>query len=297
MTTCEWYQRWLPGGRHTWTHPAVERYSFNPANYGVAEIPERDARGFVEELHYLRAWLNARLRYGMFYLDGPQEQLTGRLVGVAVLSVPQNVLVLSNPFPDLVPYYESLEVGRFILLDQVPHDAETWFFGEVRRRAAATGIRGLVMFSDPVPQWDDNGNLTTPGHVGGIYQATAGTRHTGTTGRRGVIVLPDGTVLGARTMAKIRQRERGHEAAERRLVRLGATAPRAGQGQAAWLAGALADVHAVRVMRDGKLRYVMPVGGRRDRAKVRIVGPSLPFPKKDLGQLLLPLDVRHGRSA
>jgi hypothetical protein len=296
VTTCDWYQRWLPGGRHTWTHPSVERYSFNPASYGVTGIPEKDAREFVEELHYLHAWLNARLRYGMFYLEGPQEHLTGRLVGVAVLSVPQNKLVLTNPFPHLEPYYESLEVGRFILLDQVPHDAETWFFGEVRRLAATTGIRGLVMFSDPVPQWDDDGNQVMPGHVGGIYQATAGTRYTGPTGRRGVIVLPDGTVLGERTAQKIRQRERGHEAAERRLIRLGAVAPRAGQDQAAWLAGALSRVDARRVMRDGKLRYVMPVGNRRERARVQIEGPSLPFPKKHLGQLLLPFDVQRGRT-
>jgi hypothetical protein len=46
------------------------------------------------------------------------------------------------------------------------------FLGQVFRLAAATGIRGLTSFSDPMPRYDTSGNLYKPGHIGLIYQAT-----------------------------------------------------------------------------------------------------------------------------
>jgi hypothetical protein len=49
---------------------------------------------------------------------------------------------------------------------------ESWFLGQCARLAASTGLRGLVMFSDPIPRRRADGTVVMPGHVGVIYQAS-----------------------------------------------------------------------------------------------------------------------------
>jgi len=107
-------QRWRPGGIPSWRRP--EDGGFNPARYGAAPVSEAVAKAFVTGLHYSRTYPAARHRYGMFDLAGP----TPALVGVAVLSVPASRPVLTSVFPRLEPYAESLELGRFVLRDEVP---------------------------------------------------------------------------------------------------------------------------------------------------------------------------------
>ena len=97
--------------------------------------------------HYSGTYVASRLRYGLW------ERL-GALVGVAVLSVPVQAAVLTRPFPELMPYAESLELGRFVLADRVSGNGESWFLAQVFRLAARDGIRGVVSFSDPVARHD-----------------------------------------------------------------------------------------------------------------------------------------------
>lgn len=101
-----------------------------------------------------------------------------RLVGVAVFGVPVQRAVLSSALPTLEPYRESQELSRFVLLDEVPANAESWFlarcFGELRD----AGVRGVVSFADPVPRRAADGTVLAPGHVGIIYQA-AGAAYAG----------------------------------------------------------------------------------------------------------------------
>jgi hypothetical protein len=73
----------------------------------------------VERNHYAHSYVASRLRYGLW-------DRRGDLLGVAVLSVPVRREVLALPFPDLEPFRESLELGRFVLADRAPANAESW---------------------------------------------------------------------------------------------------------------------------------------------------------------------------
>lgn len=218
----------------------------------------------------------------MFDVTGP----AARLIGAAVLSVPASAGVLTAVFPRLEPCTESIELGRFVLFDKVPANGASWFLAEVRRLAAAAGIRGIVSFSDPVQRTTAAGRVVMPGHVGVIYQASNAT-YTGRATARTLTLLPDGTVFSARAAQKIRARERGHEYAERQLVALGARAPRAGQRPGDWLAIALDDVGARRIRHPGNHRYAFTVGPRPDRARATVAPRPRPYPKASLGQLAM----------
>ena len=168
-------------------------------------------------------------------------------------------------------------LSRFVLADDVPANGESWFLARVFAQAAATGIRGVVSFADPVPR-RVGGRLLFPGHVGHIYQAVGGV-FTGRSTPRTMTLLPTGEILNERSKSKVRARERGHEAVERRLVALGASPPRAGQRPAAWLAQALDDIGAVPLIHGGQYRYAWAIGNRAERREVRIALPAQPYPK------------------
>ncbi|MEV4166005.1 hypothetical protein [Nonomuraea dietziae] len=100
------------------------------------------------ERHYSGTYPAAKLRLGLWDLDAqpPTDQRgSPALVGVAVLSVPTSRATLTNVFPHLEPYTESLELGRFVLADEVPGNGETWLLAELRRIA---GGRRLLTTCD-----------------------------------------------------------------------------------------------------------------------------------------------------
>lgn len=276
MTAC---QRWRDR-KHSWRH--TSEGGFDPARYGVAEIPD-DAtpKAFIETHHYAASYVSALRRYGLYDLTASEA-----LVGVAVLSTPMNDAVLTKPFPALVPSFESAELGRLVLLDEVPANAESWMVAEVFRLAAADGFRGVVSFSDPNPWYDGDGNVTMPGHLGIIYQAL-NARYTGDTGRRTYHVLPDGTVFSGRAEQKIRDQARGHAYAEHTLMDFGATAMRAGENPRLWLAQALEDAHVRSVRQDGKHRYLFTLGNRTQRRHVTVTLEARPYPKNRYQQMEL----------
>ena len=268
-------QRWREGGRPSWRRP--EEGGFDSRCYGVAALQEADAKRFVTRWHYSGSYPATRLRYGMYVVGGPEPVL----VGVAVLSVPASKRVLTRVFPELEPYAESLELGRFVLDDVVPANGESWFLGEIHRLAAAdAGLRGVVAFSDPIARYTADGTIVKPGHLGIIYQATNAT-YTGRGTKRRLTLLRDGRVFSDRAAQKVRKQERGHEYAERRLIAMGARPMRASQSPAVWLAEALDDVGARRVSHPGNHRYAFRVGSRRQRAAVRIAMEPVPYPKAE----------------
>lgn len=229
-----WTQRWSER-QHTWRH--VSAGGFDRHRYDVVALDEAQARRFVERHHYAHSYPAARLRYGLW--DG------AALVGVAVLSVPVQKTVLTSVFPDLEPYQESLELGRFVLLDAVPANGESWFLARVWELAAReAGVRGVVSFSDPVRRQTLEGRVVLPGHIGVIYQAS-NARYLGRATARTLQLLPDGTVLSARALQKVRQSERGHASVERQLEAWGARPREAGEPGAAWLARARTAIACV----------------------------------------------------
>lgn len=206
-------QRWTLG-RHSWRH--LSEGGFDARRFTVDEIPEATARAFVCRHHYTASYPAARLAWGVFTDDEAFAVDGHGLVGVAVLSVPMRAAVLTNVFPELEPFAESLELGRFVLTDATPANAESWFLAQVWRRAAAAGIREVVSFADPMPRHrtitdvDETGQLRTrtetitPGHVGAIYQATNAIGLGRSTARTLNYVPSAGIVLSERTSCQRR---------------------------------------------------------------------------------------------
>jgi hypothetical protein len=270
-------QRWS-GGADAWVPD--DGGVFDARRYTVREIDKRVARGFVTEHHYSKSYPADRQRFGMF---------EGRhLVGVAVLGQPMHNQVTGKVFPTL-DRMQAAELSRFVLLDEVPGNAETWLLARVYRLAAADGLRGVVAFSDPKPRRTTGGLLQFRGHLGGIYRAGAGAtgRYTGRGTARTLTLLPDGRVFSARTRAKITGWERGGRAAAADLVALGAPEPIGGVGalagmsadeRGAYVAGALIVVGARNVRHRGNHRFVWAIGGRGARRRTPIALPALPYP-------------------
>lgn len=260
-------QRWRRG-QHSWRHRSEG--GFDSSRYEVAAIDELSAKRFVVEHHYSGTYPATSQRYGLFEGEA--------LVGVMVLGIPVQRAVLTNVFPGLEPYDESLELSRFVLLDEVPANAESWFIRHGFRLAAQHGTRGVVSFSDPVPRVI-GGRVLLPGHIGYIYQAS-NARFCGRARGQVLKVLPDGTVLNHRSLNKVRAQDRGHEHVERRLIHLGARPIKAGESPVAWLERALEDVGVTYISHPGNYRYVFTLGrNRNERSRVRIAMPALPYPK------------------
>jgi len=175
------------------------------------------------------------------------------------------------------PYRQSMEMQRLVLLDRVPANAESWFVARVFRHAASLGVRGVVAFSDPMPRRVGE-RLVKRGHLGVVYMATGGI-YTGVGTARTVRMLPDGTVLPARTLAKITGGERGGDAAIARLVDMGAPPKPDRMPGRKWLPEALAAIGVRKVPHPGNHRYAWSIGPRWSRRAYPVALPALPYPR------------------
>lgn len=265
MTNC---QRWSER-RSAWRH--TSEGGFDPLRYTVEPVGHTTARGYVIRHHYAASFPAARLAYGL--------RQRGELVGVAVLSVPVRAEVLTGVFPQLAPYSETLELGRFVLAEDVPANGESWFLGRCWELAAADGLRGVVSFSDPQPRAGRAGEIIMPGHVGTIYQAT-NAAYLGRGRARRLLMFPDGRTLNDRTVAKIKAGDRGSAAAERELVGYGARPRREGEAPDRWLIGAVLQAGIAQVAHRGNHRYAFALGTPAERRALRRdLAASQPYPK------------------
>jgi hypothetical protein len=246
-----------------------QRSSYRPSDevidtsrYEIASIPDdTTAKRFVLEHHYSASYPAARFRFGLFD--------PFKLVGVAVFSIPCNEKVITGSLP--VSLLEGVELGRFVLLDEVPGNGETWFLRRCFESLRAAGIRGVVSFSDPEPRTSIDGDTVFPGHVGTIYQAHNAI-YLGKATPRTLRLLPDGTVFSDRTAQKIRTRERGWEYAVEQLIKFGADEP--GDNLRTWLTASLGRV--TRPLRHrGNHKYIWTL----DRRLRRHLPESEPYPK------------------
>lgn len=254
-------QRWR--ARRDTYRPASE--TIVTAHYEVAPIPDdRTARTFVETNHYSSSYPAARFRHGLYW--------GGLLVGVAVFSVPMQGAVLDR-LP--CPRAAAVELGRFVLLDRVPANGETWMLARCFELLRREGIEGVVSFSDPMPRIRDDGGVVHGGHVGTIYQA-GNAVYTGPTARRTLRLLADGTVMSARAISKIRGRERGWRYASEQLVRAGAPPLGERDDARAWLATWLSILTRT-ARHPGNHTYLFGL----DRAVKRALPASQPYPKLD----------------
>jgi hypothetical protein len=254
-------QRWN-AGRDSY-RPAGE--VIRTAAYDVAPIAsDTVAKSFVCRHHYSATYPAARFRFGLFE--------AGELVGVAVFSHPCNDRVLTNCFP-AIEVAALVELGRFVLLDRVPGNGETWFLARCFEQLRGQ-VAGVVSFSDPVPRRTAVGALVFPGHVGTIYQAHNAT-YLGRATARTLRVLPDGTILSARAIAKLPARDQGWRYTTELLRRYGA--PRPGRDLRAWAAEWVPAL--TRPLRHrGNHRYAWGL----DKSARRSLPASLPYPKMEI---------------
>lgn len=256
-------QRWTEGRARY--RPAGE--SIRTSEFDVSAIPtDREAKVFVQKHHYSGSYPAARERFGLYW--------RGALAGVAVFSVPAQPKAL-----DVLPgdRDESVELGRFVLLDEVPANGESWFLARCFALLRELGYTGIVSFSDPVRRTAVDGRVVFPGHVGTIYQATNAT-YLGRTKAGKIRLLPDGIVIHGRALAKIRKRDRGWRYSAALLERHGADPLGATQDPVAWLAEWLPKL-TTPLRHDGNHRYVWALRPR-DR---RLLPEGKPYPKLILG--------------
>lgn len=253
-------QRWRD--RRGSYRPAGEL--FDSSAHEVEELvgPGSDnaARAFVEQHHYSGSYPAARERF-MLRARG------GDVVGAAIFSQPvsDRSLACLPGDPDA-----KVVLGRFVLLDHVRANGETWFLARCFELLRRAGYVGVVSFSDPFPRERADGTVVHAGHVGTIYQAHnavyLGQAHPDT-----VHLLPDGRTLDRRSIVKLRKRERGWRPVADRLVALGA--PPIDDGDD-WSDRAVAATTRKR-RHCGNHKYAWAL----DRAGRRALPSSLPYPK------------------
>lgn len=252
-------QRWR-AGRDEY-RPAGE--PIEVGRYEVAPIPgDAPAKAFVLAHHYSASYPAARRRFGLYR--------SGELVGVAVFSVPANNKALSC-LPGEAD--ESIELGRFVLLDDVPANGESWFLARAFELLRREGFVGVVSFSDPCARTREDGSLLFHGHVGTIYQATNAV-YLGRSKAETLRLLPDGTVLHRRALAKLRRGDKGERYVRALLEEHGAPEPDHAEPHVQWVSRAVQAVTRP-VRHDGNHKYAWTLQ-RRDR---RHLGDGLPYPK------------------
>ena len=281
-------------GRSTFTRPTTV---IDPSRLHVDRIAnDTTARRFVEAHHYARSFPAAIASFGLFESS---PSAPAELVGVATFSVPMN---LGRDVSSLLEDGESAcELGRFVLLDHVPHGAETFFLKRARAGLASAKVRRcgtsgstrpkypiVISFSDPVPRWDSSGNVAFRGHYGAIYQDSGGEGGSGTgmglyVGRgspKTMWIARDGSALVDRTLNKLRNGECGDASVYAMLARLGAPSIRPGEGGKEYVARALRDGPFQRARHRGNHRYIFLAGSHsRRRQLAREIGPGLPYPR------------------
>ena len=283
LPASDFCQRWNTR-QHSWRH--TSEGGFASRSFEVAQVTQAEAISFCETHHYGGKPGGILDQYGLF-------RSSGQLVGVAVLTNGGFKAVLQAAFPHLAPYDEARELGRLVLLDEVPANAESWFLAEAFRQQAAQGVRGIVSFSDPVARFAPDGTMTMPGHVGTIYQASNAT-YTGRITPR-TVWFHDGRMINEQLLGKVRTPgKEGHDYAVQTFVSWGARAPRRGQDMKVWLAQAKQQTGCYSQRHHGNHRYQFALHpyrpglsrrqerlARRADPPIALGGTPMAYPKKD----------------
>jgi hypothetical protein len=173
----------------------------------------KQAKQFVIEHHYAATMPTSRFRFGLFRHD--------ELVGVANFGVPVNDRTITNVLN--CDALAGVELNRFVLLDEVPGNGETFLLGRCFAHLRKEGLAGVVSFSDPCPRTSLDGATIFPGHVGTIYQA-GNAKYLGRGCASNLLLLPDGRSFNTRIFSKVRNQESGWESGVRQLERYRADA-------------------------------------------------------------------------
>ena len=143
--------------------------------------------------------------------------------------------------------------------------------------AGLRGVRVVLSYSDPMARSTEDGQVVTPGHVGAIYQAK-GARYVGMTGPRWQHLDARGRTVADRGLSKIRNGERGWEAAAQGLVARGAPGRLLHEPPVSWLERALRDGPFRRVRHPGQHVYLFAPDGTSN--SLPTARPARPYPKR-----------------
>ena len=253
--------------RHTW-RPLRE--PFDPSRFGVEPISHAAARTFVGTHHYSGSFPVALASYGLFERTGPHRT---EIVGAAVFSLPIQPRAAASYGAGTTRF---CDLGRFLLLDHVGGNAETWFLARAQRLLRLDGreqtqadLQQLVIaYSDPVPRQDCTGSVRFAGHFGGIYRDSAAI-YLGRTKPRRIWLTPAGTVLSERALSKLRTDDRGADYAYETLQRHGAPPRRAGEIGGAYVARALSEGPFRALRHGGNHIYAFALGAPGSRRQLR----------------------------
>ncbi|MCC0004642.1 MAG: hypothetical protein H6872_05690 [Methylobacteriaceae bacterium] len=246
-----------------------QREQFDPRHFGVEQIGDAAARAFVLEHHYSRSYPAAIAAFGLIERTSHSDRLTG----VAVFSVPMNGKAARRYGAADAPF---CDLGRFVLLDEIAGNAETWFLSRalaglssVKTDASSRPLHHLVLaYSDPQPRTAANGDVIFAGHVGGIY-AAASAIYLGRGTARVHWVAQDATLISPRALSKLRNGERGDAYVYEQLLRHGAPRRRLNEPAADYVSRALAEGPFRRLRHRGNHVYCLPTGTHRMRRAAR----------------------------
>jgi hypothetical protein len=161
-------KRWIERRERWVRHTAI----ISPTEYGVDVVREKDAKAFITAHHYSGTMVAARLCVGLFRKTGVDAS---RLVGVAAFSVPMQGASITR-YTGFAPNH-GVELGRFVLLPEVPFNGESWFLARSfkllkKEKGGPNGVRSIISYADPLERRNAEGVLTKPAHAGQIYAAT-----------------------------------------------------------------------------------------------------------------------------
>jgi len=153
--------------------------------YRVAKADTASSKAFVKQHHYSGGIHNGPMTYGLYRLSDNE------LVGVCAFATPSSEAVCASVFGG--EYKRSVtELHRLVLLDDVPHNAESFFISRALKllRDDRPNYSAVLSFAD-----------TTEGHLGTIYQAT-NALYLGTTSPTTFFVDEDGRLRHPRQNGK-----------------------------------------------------------------------------------------------
>ena len=268
-------QRWRKHRSHY--RPSGEPIDIDGGGYHAKIIDKRDAKNFVVENHYSGSYVASRVDVGLIRDDdkGGQE-----LCGVAGFSVPMGQAVIPHWLK--CENNQGIDLGRFVLLDDVPANGETWFLAQSFNllNENLPKVDSVMATSDPLVRLNANGEVVMPGHVGTIYQAHNGA-YLGRTKKRIIVSGTDGKVVTDRTISKVRKQEEGKEYAYRKLLKQSGVSPKT--NTESWKEFVdRAKLAMKRTRHPGNHVYAWAIGeSKKERREIRnrIGSRELSFPK------------------
>jgi len=249
---------------------------FQPELYSVDVIScARAAKPFVIEHHYSGSFPATRLSCGLFRNGAARRP---ELVGVCSFAVPINNASVRK-HTGLDDPLSAVDLGRLVLLDDVPGNAESWFVSRAFRhlRLEKPGIISVISYSDPEPRHDNAGRVVMPGHIGMVYQGLSATLR-GRSSSRSDLLLPGGQILSPRALSKLKAGDSGSAYAERQLSAAGVHARFHGEDPAEWISRLIGSGEIRRRRHPGNLVYTFHLT-RAAKIAARSL-PAFPYPSK-----------------